>query len=54
MPKKQKLKADTVVKNYWRDNGRFADFFNAALFGGRQVIQPEELIDIDTEESSVL
>lgn len=55
MPKKeQKLKPDTVVKNYWRDNGQFADFFNAVLFGGRQVIQPEELVDADTEESSVL
>ena len=55
MPKKeQKLKPDTVVKNYWRDNGQFADFFNAVLFGGRQVIKPEELIDADTEESSVL
>ncbi len=52
--KKQDLKPDTVLKNYWRNNDRFADFFNAVLFEGRQVIKPEELEDIDTEESSIL
>lgn len=50
----QKLKPDTVLKNYWRDNERFADFFNAVLFGGKQIIKPEELEDGDTEESSIL
>ena len=52
--KTQHLKPDTVLKNYWRDNGHFADLFNAALFDGRQVIKPEELEDLDTEASSVL
>lgn len=52
--KKQDLKPDTVLKNYWRNNDRFADFFNAVLFEGKQVIRPEELEDEDTEESSVL
>ena len=52
--KKQDLKADTVLKNYWRNNERFADFFNAVLFEGRQIIKPEELEDGDTEESSIL
>lgn len=52
--KKQDLKPDTVLKNYWRNNDRFADFFNAVLFKGRQVIKPEELEDNDTEESSIL
>lgn len=28
--------------------------FNAVLFEGRQLIRPEELEDIDTEESTVL
>lgn len=51
---KQKLKADTVVKNYWRNNHQFADFFNAALFDGKQVIKADELEDLDTEESFVL
>lgn len=50
----QDLKPDTVLKNYWSDNEQFADLFNAVLFEGRQVIKPEELEDMDTEESSVL
>ena len=50
----QKLKPDTVLKNYWRNNEQFADLFNAVLFDGRTVIKPEELEDVDTEESSVL
>lgn len=59
-PKKQKasrkppLKPDTVLKNYWNNNEQFADLFNAVLFGGEQVIEPEELEEMDTEESNVL
>ena len=45
------MKADTVVKNYWRNNEQFADIFNAVLFNGNKVIKPEELEDMDTEES---
>lgn len=52
--KTQDLKPDTVLKNYWNDNGQFADFFNAVLFDGEQLISPDELEDMDTEESSVL
>lgn len=48
--KTQRLKPDTVLKNYWRNNERFADLFNAVLFGGKQVISPGELEDVDTEE----
>jgi hypothetical protein len=55
MPKKKaKLSPDTVVKNYWSDNAQFADLFNAVLFAGEQIIQPEELEEVDTEESTVL
>lgn len=54
MAKTQGLKPDTVLKNYWRDNEQFADLFNAVLFEGRPVIRPEELEDVDTEESVVL
>ena len=52
--KTQNLKPDIVLKNYWNNNEQFADFFNALLFEGRQIIKPDELEDIDTEESSVL
>ena len=51
---KQNLKADIVVKKYWRNNEQFADFFNAVLFDGEQLIKPDELEDIDTEESYIL
>ena len=41
MPNKaQKLKPDIILKNYWSDNERFADLFNAVLFQGEQVIRP--------------
>ena len=52
--KKQNLKTDIILKNYWRDNERFADLFNAVLFGGEQVIQPDELEDLDAESSTIL
>ena len=52
--KKQKLKPDTILKNYWANNEQFADLFNAVLFKGKQLIKPEELEDVDTEESSIL
>lgn len=48
------LKPDTVLKEYWGNNERFADFFNAVLFGGREVIKAEQLQERDTEESNVL
>ncbi len=52
--KTQNLRPDVVLKNYWSNNEQFADLFNAVLFDGRQVIKPEELKEVDTEESSVL
>lgn len=47
---KPALKPDIIVKNYWRNKEQFADFFNAVLFDGKQVIKPKELEDLDTEE----
>lgn len=54
MAKTQNLTPDTVLKNYWNDNEQFADLFNAVLFEGRQVFRPDDLEDVDTEESSIL
>ena len=51
--KTRNLKPDTILKNYWSDNEQFADFFNAVLFEGKQVIQAEELEEVDTEESTI-
>ena len=52
--KGQDLKPDIVLRSYWSGNEQFADLFNAALFGGRPVIRPQELENADTDGSSVL
>ena len=49
---KNKVKPDTILKTFWRDNDRFADLFNAALFGGEQVLNPSDLTEVDTDVSS--
>ena len=40
-------KADIAVKNWLSDNDRFADLFNGTIFGGRQIVRPEELENMD-------
>lgn len=52
--KNEKLKPDSVLKDYWRNNNRFADLFNQVFFNGVQQIMPQKLSDKDTEESSVI
>ena len=42
------LKADTVTKDYVKDAGVFADVFNYYIYGGRQVILPEQLAERDS------
>lgn len=37
---KNKIKPDTILKNFWRDNRHFADLFNAVFFNGEQVLKP--------------
>lgn len=39
---------DTVTKDYMRDSEHFADAFNFLLYGGKQVIKPEQLKPLDT------
>ena len=51
---RNKVKPDTVLKNFWRDNQRFADVFNTVLFNGKQVLKPEDLKEADTDISSVI
>lgn len=51
---KNKVKPDTILKNFWRDNHHFADLFNAALFDGEQVLNPADLSEADTDVSSFL
>ena len=50
----QNIKPDTLLKNYWQNSEHFADFFNAVLFKGIQIIKAEDLLDVDTDESTVL
>ena len=42
------LKADTITKDYVKDAGVFADIFNYYIYGGRQVILPEQLTERDS------
>ena len=39
---------DTITKDYMQDKEIFADAFNFLLYGGRQVIKPEQLRPLDT------
>lgn len=42
------MKADTITKDYVKDASIFADIFNYYIYGGRQVIQPEQLTERDS------
>lgn len=54
LEEKRNNKPDVVLKKYWENKEQFSDFFNAVLFDGKTVIRPEELEDLDTDESSIL
>ena len=43
-------KADTLTKQYMQDAEVFADAFNLYLYGGEQVIHPQQLRAVDTTE----
>ena len=47
-------KADIIFKDFWRNNERFADLFNVVVFGGKEVIKPEALHEMDTDVSGVI
>ena len=51
---RNKVKPDTILKTFWRDNNHFADLFNAALFQGKQMLNPEDLTEVDTDVSSLV
>ena len=54
MTSQNKVKPDIILKNFWKNNERFADIFNAYLFQGEQVIKSEDLIESDTDISSLV
>ena len=41
------MKADTVTKDFMSDTNVFADVFNYYVYGGQQVILPEQLVERD-------
>lgn len=47
-------KADIILKDFWYQNERFADLFNAVRFRGKQVIKPEDLTERDTDMSGII
>lgn len=42
--------ADTVTKAYMKENAVFADAFNYLIYGGRPVLDPTRLTELDTTE----
>lgn len=47
-------KADIIFKDFWRSNERFAYLFNVVVFGGKEVIKPEALHEMDIDVSGVI
>ena len=47
-------KADNVLQEYWDDEEKFADLFNAKLFGGERVILPEHLTEADSRSTTTI
>lgn len=44
---------DTATIKYMRQNEIFADAFNYFVYGGKQVISPDSLEELDTRELDV-
>ena len=51
---KNKVNTDVLLKDFWRNNERFADLFNTVLFEGRKILKPEDLQEMDTDISGVI
>ena len=41
-------------RHFGGNNDHFADLFNAALFDGEQVLNPADLMEVDTDVSSMV
>ena len=46
--------SNAAVRQWMGNPKRFADLFNATVFNGEQVIQPEELEQVDGEEDILM
>ena len=38
MSDRKRVKTDVLLKEFWRQNDRFADLFNAVVFRGKEVL----------------
>ena len=47
-------KKDAVAKEYMRDPDVFADAFNFYLYGGKEVVKPENLQELDATSARAL
>lgn len=54
MAESRKIKTDVILKDFWRQNDRFADLFNAVVFQGKEVLKPEVLQEMDTDLSGII
>lgn len=54
MSSRNRIKTDVILKNFWKNNDRFADLFNAYLFQGEQLLRGEDLTEVDTDISSFI
>lgn len=51
--KLNKIKQDTILKNFWKNNDRFADLFNTFLFNGEEILKSDDLtLEIKLEQFS--
>ncbi|MCD8103809.1 MAG: hypothetical protein LUF35_02110 [Lachnospiraceae bacterium] len=52
--RRESTKVDVRLKDFWRDNNRFADLFNAVLFEGQEILKPDALEEADTDVSGII
>lgn len=43
------MKKDLLLKRYLSDDDRYADLINGFVFGGRQLVKADDLVDLDTQ-----
>lgn len=43
-------RTDEPIKKLFKNKENFADLFNATIFQGEQIIKPDKLIEISTED----
>ena len=48
------VKKSVACAEFWRNEERFADLFNAKFFNSEEVIKPEDLQEMDTDVSGTL